>query len=246
MVSLARRAATVGCLVLIGCGAPQDTPAERLFASHNMLRHAGFTGLGPISTGEVTPEQSQTMRALLMRDACYVLAVFGQDSLHDVDVSVVAPDESNLAEDQSVGDTAVVSFCTERAGEHQVTVTAEAGSGMFEMAYWVAGEAAANEAGGGLSLTLGRVVQGSLPIGERYVDYTLQVQQRRLITIELSSRDFDSYLHLLRDGIEIDRNDDDGEGLDSRISLPLEPGSYTVRVSSFMERGSGQFTIVAR
>lgn len=246
MVSLARTAATIGCLVLIGCGAPQDTPAERLFASHNMLRHAGFTGLGPISTGEVTPEQSHRMRALLMRDACYVLAVFGQDSLHDVGVMVVSPDESQLAEDRGVGDTAVVSFCTQRAGEHQVTVSAEAGSGMFEMAYWVAGEAAAREAGGGNSLTLGRPVQGTLPVGERYVDYSLRVEQRRLITIDLESRDFDAYLYLLREGVEIDRNDDGGQDLNSRITLPLEPGNYTIRVSSFMERGSGQFILQAR
>jgi hypothetical protein len=114
------------------------------------------------------------------------------------------------------------------------------------MAYWVAGDAVARESGGGNSLSLGRPVQGTLPMGERYVDYTLQVQQRRLITIDLESRDFDAYLYLLRDGIEIDRNDDGGEGLNSRITLPLEPGTYTIRVSSFMERGSGQFTLQAR
>ena len=239
-------AVVIGCLSLVGCGAPQDTIQHRLFASHNVLGHAGFNGLGPISSGVLEHEQSQNLSATLERDACYVLAAFGSSTLDDVGLTVVGPDESPVAEDRSSGRTAIVSFCTEQSGEHIVTIAAESGSGSFQMAYWFGGSGEEGDEVQGNGLTLGRAVQGTLAPGQRTVDYSLQLRQQRSITIDLESRDFDTYLFLLRDGNELERNDDGGNGLNSRISTPLAPGTYTVRVGSFGDRGAGPFTLVVR
>jgi hypothetical protein len=248
MISQARLALLVGCLVLAGCGAAQDPPQRRLFESHNLLREAGFPVLGPISTGEVSPDHPRTLRAMLYRDACYLLAVFGGDGLADVGVTVGEPDETPLAEDVGTGRTAVVSFCAEREGEHQVTVTAASGAGEFAMAYWLAagdGAGPGGGGGGGASIALGRPVQGTLAPGQPYLDYALTIDEPRMVVIDLQSSDFDAFLYLLQGGSELDRNDD-SNGLNSQITRFLEPGTYTVRVSSFMEQGSGRFTLVAR
>lgn len=246
MISKARLALLAGCLVLTGCGAAHDPPQRRLFDSHNILRQAGFPVLGPISTGVVSAGQPRELLALLHRDACYVLAVFGGDGLADVEVSVDGPDETPLAEDGGAGRTAVVSFCAEREGEHRVTVTAASGAGEFAMAYWLAAGEGAGPGGAGVaSLRLGRAVSGTLPPGQPYVDYTLTIAEHRMVVIDLESSDFDAYLYLLRGGMVLDRNDD-SDGLNSQITRFLEPGTYTVRVSSFMEQGSGQFWLLAR
>lgn len=247
MISQARLALLVGCLVLTACGAAQAPPQQRLFDSHNVLRQAGFPVLGPISTGEVAPGQPRALRAAFYRDACYVLAVFGGSGLVDVGVAVEGPDETPLIEDTGTGRTAVVSFCAEREGEHEVTVTAEAGSGEFAMAYWLAAEdgAAPGDVGGGPSISLGREVQGTLQPGQPSIDYTLRIDEPRMVVIDLESADFDAFLYLLQGDMELDRNDD-SNGLNSQITRFLEPGTYTVRVSSFMEQGTGRFILLAR
>jgi hypothetical protein len=248
MISQVRLALLVGCLVMTGCAAAQDPPQQRLFDSHNLLRQAGFPVLGPVSTGEVAPGQPRALRAALYRDACYVLAVFGGDGLADVGVAVEGPDEAPLVEDTGTGRTAVVSFCAERAGEHEVTVTAESGAGEFAMTYWLAagdGAGPGGGGGGGASITLGREVSGTLQPGQPYIDYTLRINEPRMVVIDLESSDFDAFLYLLQGGMELDRNDD-SNGLNSQITRFLEPGTYTVRVSSFMEQGSGRFMLLAR
>jgi hypothetical protein len=241
--------AVAAAALLVGCGARVEDSNRRILHAHNLLRHAGYGGMGPVSSGEVPAGETRTHEASFGAGFCYVLVVFGGEGLEDVGVTVTAPDGSPVAEDRSAGSTSVVSFCVEREGEHQVAVAAASGGGSYQLAYWYGGgegaEAGAGS-GGGNALTLGRPVSGVLPPGERYVDYTLRVTEGRGITIDLMSDDFDCYLYLLVDGREIDRNDDGGSGLNSRISRFVEPGTYTVRVGSFMDSGSGRFTLTAR
>lgn len=245
MRNFLRVAPLMSLFALVACGAPQDPGQERLFASHNMMRHAGFSGFGPVSSGTLDVEETRSLRTNFAEDACYVVAAFGSRGLEDIGLTVLGPDETPIAEERGTGHTAIVSFCADHSGDHLVTLSAEAGTGDYHMTYWVNGGDESEEAGGN-QLTLGRAVTGMLAPGTQFVDYTLRLQQRRLVTIDLQSRDFDTYLYLLRDGVEIDRNDDGGSGLNSRMALPLEAGTYTVRVGSFGNRGSGQFTLVAR
>lgn len=242
-------AAPLAVALLAGCGARMDDPNRRILQSHNLLRHAGYGALGPVSTGEVPAGETRPHQAVFEAGVCYVLAVFGSGGLEDVGVTVTGPDGAPVAEDQSVGPTGVVSFCAERAGEHLVTVSAVAGAGLYQLAYWFGGgggAAAAAAPGGGNTLTLGSPISGMLPPGQTYVDYTLRLTEGRSVTIDLMSDDFDAYLYLLQEGMELGRDDDGGSGLNSMLSRYLDPGTYTVRVGSFMDSGAGRFTLTAR
>jgi serine/threonine-protein kinase len=99
-------------------------------------------------------------------------------------------------------------------------------------------------ASAGGEVRLGQPLMGVLPMGQR-VDYPLQLDQRGMITITLQSDQFDTFLYLVRNGVELGRDDDGGGGFNSRISLWLEPGTYAVRVASFGDQGGGPFVLSA-
>ena len=79
-----------------------------------------------------------------------------------------------------------------------------------------------------------------LAAGQRITDwlqeasqnYTLQVDKPGLYTINLESDAFDSQLQLSGNTISLE-DDDGGNGTNSRLVAPLQPGSYTLTTSSF-------------
>jgi hypothetical protein len=92
------------------------------------------------------------------------------------------------------------------------------------------------------ALQRGQPVMGTLVMGQQ-LDYPLRVEQRGMTTITVSSSDFDTYLYLIVNGGEMAHDDDGGGGLNSRLSLFLEPGDYTVRVGSYQNSGAGTFVL---
>jgi len=238
------------CLSASGCVSGNIGAERRVFQAHNLLRHAGYTGLGPIVSGELAEDEPRRVEVTLREGACYVVAAFGSVEVTDLSLVVHGPDESALAEDSGLGATAAVSFCAEETGAYGVTLTADGSGGGYHLTHWQgsssAGGGAVTDGGAGLELVVGRTVSGELPTGQPYVDYTLRVERMRTFDIDLMSDDFDCYLYLLENGTEIDRDDDGGMGLNSRMTTPLGPGLYTVRVSSFGNSGSGQFTLTVR
>ncbi|MEG0186173.1 MAG: ABC transporter substrate-binding protein [Stenotrophomonas sp.] len=76
-------------------------------------------------------------------------------------------------------------------------------------------------------------------------DYTLQVDKAGMYEISLESNAFDTVLKLEGNGARSE-NDDTAESTDSRISLPLEPGSYTLTVRSLGEDATGAFKLTAK
>ncbi len=65
------------------------------------------------------------------------------------------------------------------------------------------------------------------------------------MTIEITSADFDSYLHLLDDSCNVlDYDDDGGVGLLSRIDFTASYAAvYTVAVSTFSTNTTGAYTV---
>ena len=67
------------------------------------------------------------------------------------------------------------------------------------------------------------------------------------VSIDLTSRDQDTYLFLLsgsgESGSELAHNDDFGGTLDSRIERELSAGTYTVEATTYYTRRSGSFTL---
>ncbi len=76
--------------------------------------------------------------------------------------------------------------------------------------------------------------------------FTFSLAQRATVTIDLESSS-DTYLFLRsglgRYGQELSRNDDGGDGYNSRISESLAAGDYTVEATTFSRSTTGAFTL---
>lgn len=71
--------------------------------------------------------------------------------------------------------------------------------------------------------------------------FTLTVDETGLFTFDLSSDNFDTKIFVEGNGVSLE-NDDGGDGVNSLLETPLEPGEYTVRVEAYGS-GSGLFTL---
>lgn len=91
---------------------------------------------------------------------------------------------------------------------------------------------------------------GPLRVGADIVDflrgdaraYRLDIRQSGYYVIDMRSTELDSALELRGNGVSVS-DDDGGDGLDSRIRVPLEPGSYTLRARSVGGAASGMFQL---
>ncbi len=105
--------------------------------------------------------------------------------------------------------------------------------------------------GTGSAITAGETKDGRLEDGDDtgsrgYQDnWTFSGRAGQIIRIDVTSRQFDPYVRLLRDGMALDSNDDGGEGTNARLSVSLPvTGNYTAVVSSFTEnRAGGRYQI---
>lgn len=94
------------------------------------------------------------------------------------------------------------------------------------------------------TISIGETVTGEITDGEA-VEYVFEAKAGDSIVIDLQG-EFDTYLYLLdAEGNELERNDDGGEGTNSRIRgfvIP-EDGTYTIQADSFSDTDSGAFTL---
>lgn len=90
------------------------------------------------------------------------------------------------------------------------------------------------------ALTAGESVNGWYS-GEP-LNYQLEVAESSLVTLEMRSADFDTFLEISGQGVA--GSDDDGAGgTDSRLQEQLLPGTYTVSARGFSATGSGLFAL---
>ena len=102
--------------------------------------------------------------------------------------------------------------------------------------------------------TLGATVNGTLGTGDcvtpegPYLDrYQLTLTTARTVTITQTSNDIDSYLYLFdSQGVIIAENDDSGASFDSRISMSLPAGTYSIGASAYDQFESGSYTLRAQ
>lgn len=125
-------------------------------------------------------------------------------------------------------------------GEYQVEVSSYSGSmsgGMYELS------AAVTPFDGELlnsgEVEVGQSVQGNLSTSG-YNTYEFTIDQLSMVTLDMASPVFDTYLELTGNSTSLS-NDDFGSGTDSQIQAVLEPGTYEVGASSYS--GSGMFTL---
>lgn len=91
----------------------------------------------------------------------------------------------------------------------------------------------------GGELTVGGTVTG-LYEGSAHA-YTFSLPARRVVRIDMRSDEIDPLMHLAGNGVE-KTDDDGGDNLNARISLMLEPGSYTLRADA-ASAGAGLYTL---
>ncbi len=76
--------------------------------------------------------------------------------------------------------------------------------------------------------------------------YEMTLPLARTITINLSSFDFDPFLRLFNsEGAILLRDDDSGGSLNSRITVSLPPGTYSIGVTAFDGMGVGAYVLEA-
>jgi len=93
-------------------------------------------------------------------------------------------------------------------------------------------------------IAIGDSVEGTLAVGER-ADYLFEAAEGQALIISLQG-DFDTYLYLLdADGNELTRDDDGGEGTNSRLLgwIAPESGSYIAQAASFADAEAGDLTL---
>ncbi|NWG18642.1 MAG: PPC domain-containing protein [Chloroflexi bacterium] len=99
-------------------------------------------------------------------------------------------------------------------------------------------------ASGGISI--GQTVSGALTDAAPSAAYSLEGRAGELVSIGLSSDDFDAYLRVLDpSGLELASDDDGGSGLNARIALLQLPadGTYTILAES-LNGDTGSYTLV--
>ena len=102
--------------------------------------------------------------------------------------------------------------------------------------------------------TVGATVNGALGSGDcltpddAWMDrYQFTLAAARTMTINLASENFDAYLYLFNsDGVVLAQNDDAGGSLNSRLSISLPAGTYSIGASSFGFRSEGAYTLTTQ
>jgi hypothetical protein len=74
------------------------------------------------------------------------------------------------------------------------------------------------------------------------LSYQLEVAESSLVTLEMHSADFDTFIEISGQGV-VASDDDGAGGTDSRLQAPLLPGTYTVSARDFSATGSGLFEL---
>lgn len=63
--------------------------------------------------------------------------------------------------------------------------------------------------------------------------YTFTIQRAGRYLIDMTSEELDSYIRLVRDGIELASDDDSGGDLNAQLGVELSPGEYELLASSY-------------
>lgn len=136
----------------------------------------------------------------------------------------------------SEGNHAAVAFRADGGGVYQVAVNAD-GAGAFGP-FRLRAEV--------LKPYDGKPISNAGSISDLLLDasqeYTLQVDTAGLYTLNLGSDEFDTVLALKGNDQDVE-NDDGGDGTNSRINVPLQPGRYTLEVRGLGDEDSGAFTL---
>jgi hypothetical protein len=264
----------LGALLAAACGTgPSADPTSRFFAVHNVMRSMGLTQLGAVHQGALA--QGQEVRLPVSLPAgCLTMVALGGAGTRDLDVRLLAPDGTVVAEDGSYDVEAVVRACVERPGDYVALLRMARGAGEYVVSSWTGGGALASSEGASAISSTGGTCDGptAAGAGQTYTGstedaaeehegtcgntsgreriYRLDVPRRQRITLDVAAQ-FDSVLYLRKgdcsdDSSEVTCNDDmGGNAKRSRIDTVVDPGTYFVFVDGADEGGNYRLKIAA-
>jgi hypothetical protein len=168
----------------------------------------------------------------------------------DAYLIVLSPDGRQLAsDDDGLGDRdAVVSVRTPQAGRYTILATSF-GENQVSGSYRLdliddAGNYA--DPGRKANIATGETREGRLEEGDNsgtrgwQDEWAFSGRAGQVVRVDVTSRQFDPYITLLRDGVPVDSNDDGGEGTNARLTTTLPgAGLYTLVVSSYTQNRTG-------
>ncbi len=210
------------------------------------LRNSGALALdGSVVHGALTggPREYQ----LRVRRAGRVIIELGSESF-DTQLELRGNDVS-LSDDDGGGNGTDSRIATVlQPGTYTVVARAlnDEGSGLFRLSATEAPLPAGTELRSGGTLSLGAPVTG-MTSGEVH-SYQLVIAEAGALVVDMRSEDFDTMLELRRDGSVVAEDDDggDGGGTNSRLSVDVEPGTYTVVAKMYEGSSGGLYELTAR
>lgn len=146
-----------------------------------------------------------------------------------------------ISNDDSNGslNSRIDNFLIEEEGDYTVIVTSSdgEGAGNYELEYTKASSQ---------TLEFGVRLNASLDEVTSEMMYEFEGEAGDLISVQMNSEDFDSYLTLSDDNGELTSDDDGAGSLNALISSFLLPetGTYYIRASSFSSDSSGDYDLI--
>jgi cobalamin biosynthesis Co2+ chelatase CbiK len=198
-------------------------------------------------------EYGQTLRSVLSpnaRDSYTFVGTAGErvtidmiSTEFDTYLELIGPNGVEVTRDDDGGqgfNARIENFSLPSTGTYTIIARAfGSGGGSYELTLVRAGAASASS-----SISYGQSLTGVLAAGGRNA-YTFSGAAGDVITIDMVSTDFDTFLELIGpNGVEVTRDDDSGDGFNARIanfSLPTT-GTYTIIARAF-GAGAGTYTL---
>lgn len=259
-------------LVLVSCAGAGPAQFEpRFLAVHTAMAAMGVPQTGPIQQGTLSEGEEARFPFPLQAGECKTVVALADESVRDLNLSVVANGGRLVSNDSTVGRSAATRVCSATQAMLELVVTMASGGGGYTISYWggEAGSGTMVESSGGGSqragtcdnpapITLGvpqrdstegagRMIQGSCVQGnapERI--YRIEVPERSQLSVVLQSR-FDGALYLLNNcrdpRTEILCNDDHPDTSRSQLDSTVEAGVYYLVVDGFGEE-SGNYDLL--
>lgn len=249
--------------VLAACSTPSpqaDSPSPQMSADGSRLLRVGETVTGTLEEADPTWGGNGRFDAYRFQanEGDRVLIRLASD---DFDPYLVVGTESGgifdpLEQNDDSGEelNSRIHFTAPRTGTYRILAQAYAEYGLGT--YTLSLEPVVPSAVESAAIAIGSTVDGYLDDNDNFDQfdeiwfdaYTFQAQAGRRYSITMTSEDFDAYL-ILGSGSgeqfeEVARNDDSGEGYDSRILFtPDASGTYTIRAASYDGEGTGAYAL---
>jgi hypothetical protein len=99
----------------------------------DIVRTRGFAAVGEPRRGFLVDHSSDVEEQPMRAGTCYLVLAAASSAMRELDLRVFDSDGGEVVTDATNGPTAALRFCPSQSGTYFVTVSASAGSGLYEL-----------------------------------------------------------------------------------------------------------------